>query len=87
MLPDLRGEFIRGLDAGRNVDSGRNVLSFQEQSIQSHTHSGVFTGKFERESAGSGGWGAVNTNGNTAATGGNETRPRNIAFLYIVKAA
>ncbi|CDH00506.1 phage tail protein [Xenorhabdus bovienii] len=86
-LPDLRGEFIRGLDAGRNVDSGRNVLSFQEQSIQSHTHSGVFTGKFERESAGSGGWGAVNTNGNTAATGGNETRPRNIAFLYIVRAA
>nr|WP_241538233.1 tail fiber protein [Xenorhabdus sp. KK7.4] len=86
-LPDLRGEFIRGLDAGRNVDSGRKILSSQEGSIQSHTHSGVFTGAFERESGGRGGWGAVNTNGNTSATGGNETRPRNIAFLYIVKAA
>jgi phage-related tail fiber protein len=24
-VPDLRGEFIRGFDAGRGVDSGRNV--------------------------------------------------------------
>ncbi|WP_415668699.1 phage tail protein [Xenorhabdus nematophila] len=87
VLPDLRGEFIRGLDAGRNIDSVRKVLSFQEHSIQSHSHSGVFTGAFERESGGRGGWGATNTNGNTAATGGNETRPRNIAFLYIVRGA
>ncbi|CCW30257.1 putative E14 prophage; tail fiber protein (Modular protein) [Xenorhabdus nematophila F1] len=87
VLPDLRGEFIRGLDAGRNIDSARKALSFQEHSIQSHSHSGVFTGAFERESGGRGGWGATNTNGNTAATGGTETRPRNIAFLYIVRGA
>lgn len=29
VLPDLRGEFIRGLDNGRGVDAGRGVLSNQ----------------------------------------------------------
>lgn len=28
-LPDLRGEFIRGWDANRGVDKGRDLLSFQ----------------------------------------------------------
>ena len=28
-LPDMRGEFIRGLDNGRGVDAGRGVLSYQ----------------------------------------------------------
>ena len=28
-LPDLRGEFIRGWDAGRGVDAGRRLLSWQ----------------------------------------------------------
>ncbi len=34
-LPDLRGEFIRGWDDGRGVDSGRTILSFQEGTIVS----------------------------------------------------
>ncbi|HBB5967000.1 TPA: phage tail protein [Escherichia coli] len=34
-LPDLRGEFIRGWDGGRKVDTGRTVLSFQEGTIVS----------------------------------------------------
>ncbi|MDI0802618.1 tail fiber protein, partial [Escherichia coli] len=29
-LPDLRGEFIRGWDDGRGVDSGRTLLTNQE---------------------------------------------------------
>ncbi|AUY03116.1 phage tail protein [Escherichia coli] len=29
-LPDLRGEFIRGWDDGRGVDSGRSLLSGQD---------------------------------------------------------
>ena len=37
-LPDLRGEFIRGLDDGRGVDSGRSLGSSQAQSYQSHNH-------------------------------------------------
>nr|WP_205958849.1 phage tail protein [Pantoea stewartii] len=31
-LPDLRGEFIRGWDDGRGVDSGRILLSWQKGS-------------------------------------------------------
>ncbi len=30
-VPDLRGEFIRGLDDGRGVDSGRAINAFQDQ--------------------------------------------------------
>lgn len=38
-LPNLRGEFIRGWDNGRGVDSGRTFGSAQSGAIQSHTHS------------------------------------------------
>jgi microcystin-dependent protein len=40
-LPDLRGEFIRGWDHGRGVDSGRTLGSFQDESFKAHTHSGT----------------------------------------------
>lgn len=33
-LPDLRGEFIRGWDAGRKVDNGRKILSTQSDAMQ-----------------------------------------------------
>ncbi|MBC8867741.1 phage tail protein, partial [Escherichia coli] len=34
VLPDLRGEFIRGWDDGRGVDSGRALLSVQGDAIR-----------------------------------------------------
>lgn len=37
-LPDLRGEFIRGLDDGRGVDSGRTLGSSQADMIEAHEH-------------------------------------------------
>ncbi|HAI3869377.1 TPA: tail fiber protein [Escherichia coli] len=37
-LPDLRGEFIRGWDDGRGVDSARLLLSSQAASILEHNH-------------------------------------------------
>ena len=37
-LPDLRGEFIRGFDDGRGVDSGRSMNSSQGGQNQSHNH-------------------------------------------------
>ncbi|WP_407643804.1 phage tail-collar fiber domain-containing protein [Dickeya poaceiphila] len=94
VLPDLRGEFIRGWDDGRGVDAGRAILSAQTQSIQLHTHDGGITGPatgvIEGYGDGSSGGAPGVDNYNPAATGaagGAETRPRNIAFNYIVRAA
>lgn len=36
-LPDMRGEFIRGLDNGRGVDNGRAILSNQGDAIRNIT--------------------------------------------------
>ncbi|MGO2334282.1 phage tail protein [Providencia sp.] len=89
ILPDLRGEFIRGLDAGRNIDAGRAVLSAQGDEFKSHNHSvigedsGSGTAYFGR---GNGSRRSIEKNAMNLE-GGNETRPRNIAFLYIVRAA
>ncbi|MEQ9870488.1 phage tail protein, partial [Pectobacterium odoriferum] len=41
VLPDLRGEFVRGWDDGRGADSGRALLSAQSDAIRN------ITGKFE----------------------------------------
>ena len=37
-LPDLRGEFIRGFDDGRNIDGSRVIRSTQDQQAESHNH-------------------------------------------------
>lgn len=114
-LPDLRGEFLRGWDDGRGVDSSRSLLSAQSGLSYDHRH-------FMPTSSGSGGDGlmtAVFTDNNSAmsyypsgtneynfnpSTGtvlqtytakssgyydkfGDENRPRNVAFNYIVRAA
>ncbi|MCG9008174.1 tail fiber protein [Laribacter hongkongensis] len=86
-LPDLRGEFVRGWDDGRGVDAGRVIGSLQGQAIQSHFHpSGVTVGvgwNYPEPSAATGGTGGVVPQ--TGATGGTETRPRNIALLACIK--
>lgn len=38
-LPDLRAEFIRGLDSGRGVDTGRTLGSWQKGSVHALDHS------------------------------------------------
>ncbi|WP_085359580.1 phage tail protein [Neisseria dumasiana] len=37
-LPDLRGEFVRGWDDGRNIDRGRSLGSNQSDNIAEHRH-------------------------------------------------
>ncbi len=37
-VPDMRGEFIRGWDNGRGVDSGRGMGTAQEDQFQGHWH-------------------------------------------------
>lgn len=39
LLPDLRGEFIRGWDNSRGVDTGRTFGSAQGSQMQQHNHS------------------------------------------------
>lgn len=84
-LPNLRGEFIRGWDDGRGVDSGRAFGSAQGQAIQSHTHSIPTISTI----SGSGTYGLrdgpQDGSVNVSSTGGNETRPRNVALLAVIK--
>jgi microcystin-dependent protein len=37
-LPDLRGEFVRGWDDGRGVDTGRAIGTSQDQQLEKHKH-------------------------------------------------
>ena len=133
-LPDLRGEFVRGFDNGRGVDSGRSINDPQTSANKSHNHTattaisdpGHFHQSFRSGNATerqhnsnltssnfpSSGTGAGNKNeaynivaqsgeanvgrtsnentGVNASTttendGSSESRPRNIAMMYIIK--
>lgn len=86
-LPDLRGEFIRGLDLGRGVDTGRLLGSSQADDFKAHTHSVNFksdntAGTVSVES--NSGLGTAGTAA-TTSTGGTETRPRNIALTPLIR--
>lgn len=84
-LPDLRGEFVRGWDDGRGVDSARVFGSSQADEIKTHSHV-LFGTNTSAGGAGSREPGPVSgTNTSTQATGGTETRPRNIALLFCIK--
>lgn len=93
VLPDLRGEFIRGWDDGRGADSERALLSSQAHAFQQHTH--TYTGLQRATDSDRGTndslWSIDDTQSYTTsgATGSTttETRPRNVAFNYIVRAA
>ncbi|HHL4595866.1 TPA: phage tail protein [Escherichia coli] len=116
-LPDLRGEFIRGWDDGRGIDTGRSILSIQGYATEDHAHglpsrSTIVTDAtinfyFDESWLNSGtdiikrgntndaglpapDYGTFKTYKQSVAGLGaaaSETRPRNIAFNYIVRAA
>ena len=51
-LPDLRGLFIRGVDAGKGIDHpARPLGSYQEDAFQGHNHGVSFTGRDGRLTA------------------------------------
>ncbi|MCX1857745.1 hypothetical protein JDV47_19460, partial [Escherichia coli] len=96
-----RGEFIRGWDDGRGIDTGRALLSIQSDEVRKlalkywgpASNSSPSKTFALSDSAG----GGLYTDGISQASGGiinafqlpggSETRPRNIAFNYIVRAA
>jgi microcystin-dependent protein len=87
-LPEVRGEFPRFWDNARGVDTGRTLGSAQDDLVKNHTHTvEVFGG--EALAAGSGNNyapGSTLRTTNNNASGGTENRPRNVAFMAIVKA-
>ena len=104
VLPDLRGEFIRGWDDGRLVDTGRAVMSSQSArvgyikfdlgvyGIPSSTGTLVLTNDISITGQDVNGSSLLLNNANERAIGDmyvvpTDTRPRNIAFNYIVRAA
>ena len=91
-VPDLRGEFVRGWDNARGIDAGRNLLSTQDDDFKEHQHSTNATSRIGQTGASNfpAGWSRQDTatSGATFDTnlvGGDETRPRNVALMYIIK--
>lgn len=99
-VPDLRGEFIRGWDDSRGVDSGRVFGSAQTDQMQGHFHTRQYANTVDvNTSAGSlAGGSSIGTTANRDNVGapstdgangtprtGSETRPRNVAMLACIK--
>lgn len=86
-LPDLRGEFPRGWDDSRGVDSGRAFGSAQSGQVEAHTHQYNSYQNAAPNQAWINGGSAWGNNGPWTSTsyGGNETRPRNIALLACIR--
>lgn len=86
-VPDLRGEFVRGWDDARGVDSGRAMGTAQAGEVQAHSH-GMPMGSGSAISSssvvGRDDW-VEGPGVNTYTTGGAETRPRNVSLLACIK--
>lgn len=89
LVPDLRGEFMRGWDDSRGIDGSRAFGSTQADELKSHNHDinvrwGA-TFNSGHVSANSLGGNSANLGSSIASTGGSETRPRNVALLACIK--
>lgn len=83
-LPDMRGEFVRGLDDGRGVDAGRALGTAQADAVR---NAGIVTESGNPFAAGSSsGNGYLRLgDGGVVIAAGTETRPRNVSLLYCIK--
>jgi hypothetical protein len=92
-IPDLRGKFLRGKNNGTSTTEGNasgevNLGTAQTDEFRSHNHTqsgyilfgnGNFAGGYFQ----SGGQGHINST--VSATGGAETRPKNVTVNYFIK--
>ena len=90
-LPESRGEFLRGWDHGRGVDAGRVIGSYQLDQFKSHTHDydnmqGGGAPNSVSDMVAAMGDSSAQTGHVTGASGGVETRPRNLAVMWCLKA-
>ncbi|WP_268561169.1 phage tail protein [Pseudomonas protegens] len=101
-LPESRGEFLRGWDHGRGVDAERSPGSWQADAFQGHYHASAAdtarpysTGGTVGDYLARFGTGNPTTNGvrdaiNNGVDGtprtASETRPRNLAVMWCIKA-
>lgn len=89
---DMRGEFVRGWDNGRGINTGQQLMSWSADLFKSHNHTPT-NGSFFTFVA-TGGGQLVNGSNNpnvaivptTNSVGGAETRPRSVAWNFIVRA-
>lgn len=86
LLPDQRGEVMRGFDDGRGVDAGRVFGSWQADEFRSHSHAeSGYIGLVAYEAIVSSGADVRIGTRQTGVTGGTETRMRNVAMLACIK--
>lgn len=83
-LPDLRAEFIRGWDDGRGIDAGRAFGSWQDSDNKAHNHTEY--GTKQEDLVGVGPLSVLRfSTGSTGMSGGNESRPRNVAYTAWIR--
>jgi hypothetical protein len=87
-IPDARGEFVRGFDDSRGIDSGRVIGAHQADALRDHTH--TYSAPIPSPNQIPGGSSPAVTGGTGSSTGGAsiggaETRPRNNAKLACIK--
>lgn len=95
-VPDARGVFLRGMNAGRDTlrgdpDGDRRLGAFQADTFKAHLHDYTYNRHNpDHQRKGSEASNAahrteISTPSQTAVTGGKETRPRNIALYTYLK--
>jgi hypothetical protein len=91
-IPDLNGQFLRGIDNGNGTDINRSFGAGQLDAFKSHTHTERFNDSGFAASSTTASSPPTrmevnisNTQYQTSATGDVETRPVNQTVLYVIR--